>query len=462
MGSFTERHADKSAGFLSCFLGLVVSSLSSGLPSGGSDWPQFRGPNGTGTGPAADIPMEWSETKNVAWKAAVPGRGWSQPVAIGGTIYLTVALGEGLDAPIGFAAGVADPRSSKAESAPDVTIEWRVLAFDLATGQERWSASVGKAKPKYPIHPSNTWASETPVADANGVYAFFGATGTLAAFDTAGKPLWKAELGVHPMMFGYGTASSPAILDGKVFVQSFSEEGGWLACFEAKSGDELWRVTREAGSSWATPLLWRNQQRTELVASGFNLITSHEPATGKELWRLGGVMGPMMSSFAADPEHLYLGQAAAFAGGRSMMNPPLYALAPGGAGDLSPAEGTIEVKGQLWSQKMASPAMSSPVAADGLLYIAMENLLTCRDAESGEQLYKERVPGLVTIAASPIIVGDKLLLLDEEGHAAIVRVGPDFEVVGKGALEDVFWATPAVAGKALILRGAKSLYCVRE
>lgn len=439
------------------FIGLLGS-----ISSGGSDWPQFRGPNGTGVVPAAAIPLEWSETKNVAWKTAVPGQGWSQPVVVDGTIYLTVALGQGLDAPLGLAAGVADPRSSKAEAAPDLTIEWRVLALDLATGEERWSASVSKAKPEHPIHPSNTWASETPVADANGIYAFFGATGTLAALDTKGKTLWKAELGVHPMMLGYGTASSPAILDGKLFVQSFSEEGGWLACFEAKSGKELWRVTREAGSSWATPLVWRNRERTELVVSGFKLITSHEPSSGKELWRVAGVFGPMMSSFAADPEHLYFGQAAAFAGGRNAMHPPLYALAPGGDGDLSPAEGALEVKGQVWLQKAASPAMSSPVADDGLLYIALDNLLTCRDGESGEQLYKERVPGLVTIAASPIIVGDKLLLVDEEGHAAIVQVGPDFEVVGKGALEDVFWSTPAVAGNALLLRGVKSLYCLRK
>jgi len=439
------------------FLGLLVSPA-----PGGSDWPQFRGPNATGVVPAADIPLEWSEDENVAWKVAVPGQGWSQPVVIGGTVYLTVALGEGLGAPIRFAAGIDDPRSSKPDTAPEVTIEWRVLAFDLSTGKELWSASVCKAKPKYSIHPSNTWASETPAADANGVYAFFGATGTLAAFDTAGKPMWKAELGVHPMMFGYGTASSPALLDGKLFVQSFSEEEGCVHCFDTKSGKELWRVTREAGSSWASPLPWRNRKRTELVVSGFKLITSHDPANGKELWRLSGVFGPMMSSFAADPEHLYVGQAAAFAGGRNMMNPPLYALAPGSEGDLTPAKGDSEVKGQLWVQKMASPAMSSPVVADGLLYIAMENLLTCRDAESGEQLYKERVPELVTIAASPIIVGDKLILVDEEGHAAVVLVGPDFEVVGKGTLEDVFWSTPAVAGNALLLRGVESLYCLRK
>lgn len=439
---------------LTPILGLVVS-----LSSGGHDWPQFRGPDGNGVVPAADIPLGWSETEHVAWKVAVPGQGWSQPVVVGGTVYLTAAVGEGLAAPLGLAAGLAHANSaSKPDGTPDVTIDWRLLAFDLASGKELWSVSACKAKPKFPIHPSNTWATETPVADANGVYAFIGPTGTLAAFDTAGKPLWKVELGVHAMLEGYGTGSSPAILDGKVFVQSFNAEAGWLACFDAKSGKELWRAARDASTSWSTPLVWKNRERTELVVSSGKLITSHEPASGAELWRLSGICGPTMSSFAADAGHLFFGQMSAWS---TPPNPPLYALAPGGKGDLSPAKGTNEAKGQLWAQKLASPVMGSPVAADGLLYIAMENLLTCRDAESGEQLYKERVPGLVSIAASPIIVGDKLLLLDEEGHAAILALGPDLEVVGQGALDDFFWTTPAVAGKALLLRGAKSLYCVR-
>src|SRR6185503_4701508 len=200
----------------------VLVSIGSSHGSGSSDWPQFRGPAGTGAVPAADIPLEWSASKNLAWKVAVPGQGWSQPVVVGNVVYLTTATGSGLEKPMAMEAGIADPRTAKAGGVPDMTIDWRVIALDLATGKELWSQSACAGKPEQPIHPSNTWASETPAADANGVYAFFGATGTLAAFDTAGKPLWKAELGVHPMMFGYGTASSPAILDGKLFVQSFS------------------------------------------------------------------------------------------------------------------------------------------------------------------------------------------------------------------------------------------------
>lgn len=431
--------------------------LASFLPvSGGSDWPQFRGPLGTGAVAQAAVPLEWSSTTNVAWQVALPGQGWSQPVVVGDTVYVTAAVGEGLEKPMGMAAGVADPRTMKAGSAPDATVDWRVLALDLATGKERWSVSAARGKPVHPIHPSNTYATETPCADADGVYAFFGATGTLAAFDTAGKPRWKQELGAHPVMQGYGTASSPAIDAGRVFVQCYSEDSAFLAAFDAKSGKELWRVAHDANStSWSSPLLWHNQKRVELVSSADRLITSLDPATGKELWRIAGVYGPSSCSFGADAERLYFGQRS------PMANPPLYALEAGGSGDLSPAGGASDVKLQAWSQKNASPGFPSPVSVDGLLYLVSENLLTCRDAASGEQIYKERVGDLVTVVASPIVIGDKLLLLDEEGRAAIVRVGPELELVGGGKLDDVFWSTPSVAGKSLLLRGVEKLYCIR-
>jgi outer membrane protein assembly factor BamB len=201
--------------------------------------------------------------------------------------------------------------------------------------------------------------------------------------------------------------------------------------------------------------VWRNRERVEVVASGERLVTSHDPSSGKELWRVAGVQGPSMCSFAADAERLYFGQK------NPMSNPPLYALNAGAEGDLSPAPGASDVKHQAWLLKNASPDMPSPVAVDGLLYVAAD-LLTCRDASTGEQLYKERLGERFTMAASPVVVGDKLLLLAEEGHAAIVQVGPEFEVVGRGELDDLFWATPTVAGDALLLRGVAALYCVRK
>ena len=185
------------------------------------------------------------------------------------------------------------------------------------------------------------------------------------------------------------------------------------------------------------------------------MITSLDPSSGKELWHLAGIIGPSMCSIPSDEERIYLGQS-------TFETPPLYAIAAGGSGDLSPAKGSTDAKSQAWVQKSASPGMSTPVATDGLLFVAKENLLTCRDAATGELLYKERVPDFVTIMASPIVAGEELILLDEEGRTALVQVGPEFEVLGRGKLDDLFWSTPTVAGGALLLRGSKSLYCVRK
>jgi len=422
-----------------------------------SDWPQFRGPNGDGVAAAAHPPSEWSGSKNLAWKAALPGSGWSQPIVIGGQVYLTAAVSQGLERPLGFEQGVRDPRTMKAGQAPALEIDWRVLAFDLESGKPLWSASAAKGKPLYPVHPSNTYATETPCADASGVYAFFGATGTLAAFDPAGKPLWKLELGPQRTETGYGTASSPALNEGRVFVQCFGDDQAFLVAVDARRGSELWRVKREQPAvSWSSPLVWHNGERVELVVSGNLLITSHDPASGQELWRVAGVAGPSSCSFAADAERLYFGQRSPGA------NPPLYALEAGGEGDLSPQPGSLDIGHQAWMQRSAAPGMPSPVVADGLIYVLVEGILSCRDAASGELLYRERVGDLATIAASPLVVGENLLVLDEAGRAVLVRLGPDFEVVGGGQLEDVFWATPGVAGDALLLRGVDALYCVRQ
>lgn len=419
------------------------------------DWPQFRGPAGNGVVPAAAIPLTWSEQENVAWRIDVPGHGWSQPIVLGDALYVTTAIGAGSAKPLTYQSGIDAPDTSK-DPVSAAEIEWLVCAYDLESGAPRWTASAGKGPARFQIHPSNTHASETPAADARGVYAYFGSTGTVAAFDPAGKPRWKAELGAYPTQDAFGTGSSPVLLDGRLFVQVFSEERSFLVALDTANGKELWRAERGAGTAWNTPIVWRTQARVELVASGKKHIAGYDPASGKELWTLAGLDTPDSSSPACDAERLYFG----FRGAR--VNGPLYALAAGVSGSLAPKEGESALVGQAWQTASSAPGMPSPVSALGQVYTLSGGFLSCFDAASGAQRFKERLEGTGPIVGSPIACGERLIVVGESGKAVVLAVKPTFEILGGGQLDDVFWSTPTVAGDALLLRGIEHLYCLRR
>lgn len=430
----------------------MLLALALALPSG--DWPQFRGPAGNGVVPAAVLPLRWSEGENVAWRTDVPGHGWSQPIVLGDTLYVTTAVGPGSPEPLTHQKGIDAPDVSK-DPVPAAEIEWLVCAYDLASGALRWTASAGKGPARFQIHPSNTHASETPAADARGVYAYFGSTGTAAAFDRAGKLRWKTELGAFPTQDAFGTGSSPVLLEGRLFVQCFNEERSFLVALDTESGEELWRVERGPGTAWNTPVLWRTKERTELVASGKKHIAGYDPASGKVLWSLEGLDTPDSSSPACDAERLYFG----FRGAK--VNGPLIALAAGPSGALAPKPGESAIAGQAWQTASSAPGMPSPVSAGGQVFTLSSGFLSCFDAASGAQRFKERLEGTGIVVASPIAVGGHLVVVGESGKGLVLAAGPRFAVLGGGQLDDVFWSTPAVAGDALILRGVRHLYCLR-
>jgi outer membrane protein assembly factor BamB len=437
----------------SAVLILIGAQASVTLHCDAGDWPQFRG--GVAQGLTAET--AFTGEPKIAWQVTVPGSGWSQPIVFGKTIYLTTAVSDPPFVPKNFARGVADPRSmpgSKA-AAPESTIEWRVVALDGASGDALWSATASAGKPQYAIHPSNSYATETPCADAHGVYAFFGATGTVAAFDHDGKPLWSCELGAHPTDENFGTGSSPALFEGKLYLQCFNKDQANLVCLNARTGQEIWRANREkVGTSWCTPLVWQNRQRTEILASGQKLLTSHDPATGEELWRVAGIDVPSTSSITSNADAIFFGYRAPFTAG------PLYALAAGLAGDLSPSDSKSGLKGQLWSKPSAAPGMPTPVVVKDYLYVLNNNVLNCHDVRTGDVHYKQRIPGMATVAASPVADSEHLMVVDENGKIAFVKVGPSFSVDSSLDLNDVVWATPALAAGRLLVRGVDRLYCV--
>jgi outer membrane protein assembly factor BamB len=248
-----------------------------------------------------------------------------------------------------------------------------------------------------------------------------------------------------------------AIYNGKVIVQHFTNGSGILICFDTATGDQIWRVDRvKKESSWSSPIIWKNDKRIELLSSGNDLICSYDPATGRELWRLSNVKSPTACSIAADNRQIYFGGSDPFSTG------PLFAMRAGASGDISPKKKNESFETCNWLEAKGGPGMPSPVSSGAYLYVVDKNILKCYDAATGKRLYQKRLPSVSMVAASPIIIGDKLLVIGEFGDAVLVKVGPDFEVVGGGKLDDVFWSTPAIGAGAIFFRGVDALYCIRE
>lgn len=453
----TFQNCGRSKTAIAAYLMLTIALGSAGLPA--DDFSQFRG---SAAGVTADqpIPLRWSESENIAWKIRLAGSGWSQPVIWQNRVYITAAVSSEDLRPKNFADGVKLPQSMGLggfTSPPKVTIDWQVQCFDTATGQQIWAKTINSGRPKFATHPSNTFATESPVVDANGVVAFFGATGTVARLDHAGQVCWQKELGAFASDNGFGTGSSLAIYQDRVFVQHFTKGSSLVAGYDSQSGAEKWTYERKSkGSSWSSPLVWRNSQRAELLVAGGDEIDSLDPESGKVIWRLTGAKAPTACSLAADKDRIYFGASDPFSKG------PLFAMSVGASGEISPAKKNGTFDHCDWLEAKSGPGMPSPVSDGQFVYVLDNNILRCHNAATGKREYQTRVPDMNQVAASPLVIGNKLLALDEGGVAVLVKAGKEFEVIGGGKLDDTFWATPAVCDGAIYFRGIDSLYCVRQ
>jgi outer membrane protein assembly factor BamB len=406
-----------------CTLGLVG-------PASAEDWRQFRGPSGNGISNEAGVPSDWDADTNIRWKAGIPGSGWSAPLVANGKVIVTTAV----------------PTDAKDDLAPH---RLEVHAFDLASGKPLWQRVSVEGKPRVPKHKDNTFASETPITDGERIIAYFGMMGVFC-YDFAGQLLWQKDLGAFPMMGDWGTGSSLALDQGLVFVQVDNEEESFLVALDATSGDERWRVARDEKSTWCSPVIWKNKNRTELVTGGKS-IRSYDPKSGELLWELAVGERATSASPAGNEELLIVG-------GRG-----LFAVRAGAHGNITPKEGERTSAGVVWSNETGAPAMSSPLLYDGLIYILDRRggLVTCYEAANGKQLYKERLPGAREFWASPWACGGKIFCTDDTGATHVLAPGPDFKLIGTNQLEGRFWATSALAEGSLLLRSSDTLFCVR-
>ena len=424
-----------------------------------TNWPQFRGADSRGLGTSDRLPLVWGAGTNVAWRTEIPGRGWSSPIVWGNRVFLTTAVSEGeLEPPKkGLYFGGGDRPQP-----PGSRQRWLALCLDRDSGKTLWTTELHGAPPATPIHVKNSYASETPVTDGEHVYVLFGSLG-LFCLDLQGAVVWSQKFEPRKMRYGWGTSASPVLHGDRVYVVNDNEETSSLAAFDKRTGKELWRVPREEPSNFATPFVWPNPQRTELVVPGRNQVRSYD-LDGKLLWHLRGMSTiTIPTPFAADGL-LYL--CAGYVGDNVKPNKPVYAVRPGGEGDLTLPDDARESRFIAWLEPNASSYNPSALAYDGRFYVLWDfGFLNCRDAKTGRELYdKQRLKteGTVGFTASPWAYRGRVFCLSEDGDTYVATAGDKYQLERVNPLGEMCMATPAIAGDRLFIRTLSHLYCIRE
>jgi outer membrane protein assembly factor BamB len=418
-------------------------------------WPQFRGPKAGGVGAHSALPDRWSATENVAWKTDLPGRSWSSPVASGDRVFLTAVVSSGeSEAPKkGLYFGGDRPEPSKAEHA------WKVLGLDLATGKVQWERTVHRGAPLTPIHLKSSYGAETPVTDGERVYVVFGGVGVFA-LTLDGEEVWSRRLEPRKMRYGWGTAASPVLHRGRLFIVNDNEEESDLSALDARTGRELWRVERDEKSNWATPFVWDNGRRIEIITPGSRAVRSYD-LDGQPLWSLRGMSTIAIPTACAGDGLLFV--SSGYVGDKLR---PLYAIRPGASNDITLPAGETNSAFIAWSNPVGGPYNPSPLHYDGRIYVLYDRgLVSCYEATSGKLLYdRERLPEGFAFTSSPWAANGRVFCLNEDGVCYVVRAGDTFEVLHTNRLadDDMCMATPALVGNRLVLRTAARLYCLQQ
>jgi outer membrane protein assembly factor BamB len=424
---------------------VMLATLSVASALAADNWPQFRGV-AAGVSEGNNLPDTWSTTRNVVWKIDVPGRGWSSPVVWGDKVFLTSVVTEGKfeDAKKGLYFG-----GERNKPSADVH-HWTVFCFDFTTGKKLWDAEAHKGPPRSTVHIKNTYASETPVTDGERLYAYFGNVG-LFCYDLDGKELWSQKWGSFKTRYGWGTAASPVVHEGRVFIVNDNEEKSFLVALDARTGKQLWRVERDEKSNWATPFVWKNERGSELVTNGTNRVRSYD-LNGKPLWELGGMSSITIPTPFASHGLLYV-----CSGYVLDKKKPLFAIRRGADGDITPQDDGGN-KHIAWHHKSAGPYNPTPLVYGDYLYVLYDmGQLSCYDARTGKALYeKERLAGQFT--ASPWAYGGRVFCLSEDGDTHVIEAGPKFKRLGKNSLDEMCMATPAALRGSLLVRTLTRLY----
>lgn len=411
------------------FVGIISLITGAICSLGAQNWPQWRGPSMNGVSSERNLPTSWSRDENVAWKLALPSWSGATPIIWEERIFLNIADND----------------------------ELFLWCIDRTRGALLWKKFLTAGN--YKINKQNM-SSPSPVTDGTNVFIMTG-NGILKGFDFSGNELWARDIQKDYGRFGlnWGYASSPLLYEDALYVEVLhgmkTRDPSYLLRIDKRTGKTVWRVerpteaVRESPDAYTTPALLRYGDKTEIVVSGGDCVTGHDPATGKELWRANG-FNPQK-----DPAYRVIASPVVF--NDVVYTPtrvrPLQAFRAGGRGDITETH-------RLWAFQNG-PDVPTPVTDGTYFYIVNDRgIVWCLDARTGKEVWGPQRIQHGIYSASPVLADGKVYTTNEDGVTTVFRAGPKFELLAENNLDDYTLSSPAISNGQIFLRTAQYLYCI--
>ncbi|MBU0617924.1 MAG: PQQ-binding-like beta-propeller repeat protein, partial [Planctomycetes bacterium] len=437
------------------FAAVCVLLLSAEAVAGPSHWPSFRGPRASGIGDGHNPPTAWDAKQNIniKWKTRIPGLAHSSPIVWGDRVYVTSAVSSDPDPYLRVGLYGESP-----DHPEEIVHQFNFHCLDKNTGKIIWEQTARSGIPQVKRHIKGTHANSTPATDGKHVVAFFGSEG-LYCYDMDGKLLWKQDLGyldagafdAPEIQWGFG--SSPTIYKNMVIVLCDVNNQSFIAAFDIDTGKELWRSLRDEVPGWGTPTVVESGGRTQVIVNGWQHIGGYDVNTGEELWWMqGGGDIPVPTPVVA--------HGLVFITNAHGPMSPIYAIRLDAEGDISLDDGETSNEYVVWSRPRRGAYIPTPIVYGDYLYVGNDvGILTCYEAKTGEQVYRERIAGRRDSYSASAVAGDgRLYFTAEGGDIHVVKAGPEYELLATNSMDNPCLATPAVSDGMLIVRTSKHLY----
>jgi outer membrane protein assembly factor BamB len=431
-------------------------TIPAAAPDAGS-WPSFRGRLASGVAEGQNLPDRWDGAKgdNILWRTPIPGLAHASPVVWGNRIFVTSAVSTDPNAT--FRPGLYGDGDASGDRSRQ---RWTLSALDKRTGTLEWERVAREGAPVGRRHIKSTYASATPATDGRIVVAWFGSEG-VHAYDVTGKFLWKVDLGHLDVgaydipTFEWGPASSPIIWNGLVILQCDTQTDSFLLALKADTGQTAWKTPRQELPSWGTPTVAQTSGGPQLVTNASNFIRGYDPATGKELWRLGG------SSKITAPTPVFDEGVFVVASGRRPER-PVFVVRPEARGDITLPPGKTSSDTVAWSRTGRGSYMPTPLIYKGQLYVLNnDGVFDAYNLRTGDEIYRQRLTNVGNgFSASPGAADGKIYLSNEDGDIIVVSAGPDFKQIAINPMGELLMATPALSGGVMYVRTARTLFAI--